>query len=70
MFDDPEVFSFAQRGKYLVPGLIGETFPRIANDRAEEFLMSFCATSNASNIDRFAKAIRLYFYEDRVRFVM
>jgi hypothetical protein len=68
MFDDPEVFSFAQRGRYLVPGQIGESFPRIANDRAEEFLMSFCGTSNESNIDRFAKAIKRFFYEERVRF--
>jgi hypothetical protein len=68
MFDDPEVFSFAQRGRYLAPGLIGETFPRIPNDRAEEFLMSFCATSNESNIDRFSKAIKRFFYEERVRF--
>jgi hypothetical protein len=68
MFDDPEVFSFAQRGRYLVPGQIGETFPRIANDTAEEFLTAFCAGSNESNIDRFCKAIKRFFHEDRVRF--
>jgi hypothetical protein len=68
MFDDPEVFSFSQRGGYLVPAQIGETFPRISNDRAEEFLMSFCGASNESNIDRFCKAIKRFFYEQRVRF--
>lgn len=68
MFDHPEVFSFAQRERYLVPGLIGESFPRIANDRAEEFLTSFCLTSNESSIDRFCTAIKRFFHEDRVRF--
>jgi hypothetical protein len=68
MFDHPEVFSFAQREEYLVPGLIGESFPRIANDRAEEFLTSFCRTSNQGDIDRFCKAIKRFFDEDQVRF--
>ncbi len=68
MFDDPEVFSFAQRGRYLAPGMIGESFPRIANDAAEQFLTSFCAASNESNIDRFCRAIKRFFYEQQVRF--
>lgn len=68
MFDHPAVFSFSQRGHYHVPDQTRERFPRVPNNRAEEFLTEFCSDSNAASIDRFCKAIKRFFNADQVRF--
>ncbi len=73
-FDDPEVYSHAQRysraqsDEFNLFERSQPHFPRISGDHAERFLLSFCRESQVSRMHLFTSALRRYFQEDRIRF--
>jgi hypothetical protein len=68
-YDHPQVLDIARRGGYLTVAPGDQLmFPRVADDRAEEFFADLCKRSPTGGATLVHLAIRRHFHADRVRY--
>jgi hypothetical protein len=68
-YDEPSLFQVAKAGGFLTARPDDpRMFPRVNDDRAEEFFEALCARSSDGSADLYSHAIRRHFHPDRVRY--
>lgn len=68
-YDHPQVLDIARKGGYLTVASGDQfMFPRVADDRAEEFFADLCKRSPTGGATLVHLAIRRHFHADRVRY--
>lgn len=68
-YDEPGLFEVAKAGGFLTARPDDpRMFPRVNDDRAEEFFEALCARSSDGSADLYSHAIRRHFHPDRVRY--